>query len=150
MTVFASFEHPISFREFHGAMVAKIAGPFCQQRIGRIKGAIFVAKRSAKAPGGVQCSFCWCSPCLHPKFVGEDMKIHFEKYVFFSRLDFLDMTLTKMIWTMGGELYKMLILIVFSSGWKLYDLPSWMKQDVGRLPNKSAINLHQSTIYFVS
>ena len=42
---------------------------------------------------------------------------------------------------MGGELYKMLILIVFSSGWKLYDLPSKMKQNVGRLPNKSAINL---------
>lgn len=47
----------------------------------------------------------------------------------------------KMIWQMGGELYKMLILIVFSSGWKLYDLPSWMKQNVGGLPNKSAINL---------
>lgn len=38
-----------------------------------------------------------------------------------------------------------------SSGWKLYDLPSWMKQNVGGLPNKSEIKLqfissHEATL----
>lgn len=66
----------------------------------------------------------------------------FGQYMFFSQTWFCGHYVKrKMIWQMGGELYKMLILIVFSSGWKLYDLPSWMKQNVGGLPNKSAINL---------
>ena len=48
------------------------------------QGSLICSKRSAKAPGGFQCFFWLMFTVFTPEIV-EDMKIHFEKYVFFFK-----------------------------------------------------------------